>query len=101
MKSLNGLPDSSILKEYYDSASRTLAVPDLINGFESLNAKLTQHLDRHHTIGHTFFMMPHFDTQQLKRVWDRKRYPLIEEYFFDEPQIAAEFVLSEFWPSTV
>ena len=33
----------------------------------------------------------------LQRVWRRKLAPLIEEYFFDQPDIAAEFTLERFW----
>ena len=47
-------PDRQILESYF--ASRTNTVPDLFDGFEALNAALTEHLDRHHTIGHTFLM---------------------------------------------
>ncbi len=33
------------------------------------------------------------------RVWRRKIAPLIEEYFFDQPDLAAEFTLERFWPA--
>ena len=34
----------------------------------------------------------------LDRVWRRQIQPLIEEYFFDQPNIAQEFALEQFWP---
>ncbi len=36
---------------------------------------------------------------RLRAVWRRKLRPLIEEYFFDEPDIAAEYEITQFWPS--
>jgi hypothetical protein len=34
----------------------------------------------------------------LRRVWQRKVSPLIEEYFFDAPDLAREFTLGRYWP---
>lgn len=48
-------PESSILTKYYAS-DNTNEVPDLVEGFEALNTELEGQLDRHHTIGQTFFM---------------------------------------------
>ena len=36
---------------------------------------------------------------RLKHVWAHKISPLIEEYFFDQPDLAATFALRDFWPS--
>jgi len=65
-----------------------------------LNEELTKCLDRHHTIGHSFFMAEHMTRARLRAVWDRKIAPLIEEYFFDQPHVADQFTLSRFWPET-
>ena len=46
-------------------------------------------IDRHHTIGHTFFMEKSLDPKRLAAIWDRKIGPLLDEYFFDRPDLAA------------
>ena len=50
-------------------------------------------------IGHAFFMRPQMDSTALRRVWQRKVFPLIEEFFFDQPDLAKEFSIEKFWPS--
>ena len=55
-------------------------------------------LDKHHTIGHTFFMQNPLTRARLRQIWDRKIGPLIEEYFFDQPDLANQFTLERFWP---
>ena len=89
-------PSAEILRRYYKM--HTSEVENLIEGFENLNAALEEQLDRHHTIGHTFFMASPMTPQELQRVWTRKVGPLIEEYFFDQPDIAREFTLERYWP---
>ena len=65
-----------------------------------LNEKLMLHLDRHHTIGHAFFMQQNMSASKITQVWKRKVFPLIEEFFFDRPEILDEYSLEKFWPST-
>lgn len=89
-------PEADILRRYYKK--HTTEVENLVEGFESLNAALEESLDRHHTIGHTFFMSSPMTPQELERAWKRKVGPLIEEYFFDQPDLAREFTLERFWP---
>lgn len=90
-------PDASILSRFYEGHAN--AISSLVDGFEALNARLTDQLDRHHGIGHTFFMFEDgLSSQRLARVWARQIQPLIEEYFFDQPDIAAEFRAEKFWP---
>lgn len=89
-------PDSKILERYYKS--RDNQIPGLIDGFEQLNAQLTSTLDRHHTVGHTFFMASSMTPARLQGTWTRKIAPLLEEYFFDQPHVAEDFSLDRFWP---
>ena len=35
---------------------------------------------------------------RLGQVWDRQLRPLIEEYFFDQTDIARDFTVEKFWP---
>jgi 5-methylcytosine-specific restriction protein B len=91
-------PDPDILQRWYVNGNVN-TVPDLLPGFAELNRVLENALDRHHTIGHTFFMAKAFDEKALARVWKRKIGPLLEEYFFDRPDFAAKFTFAQFWPS--
>jgi MoxR-like ATPase len=91
-------PRRDILERYYKRPPHVNEVASLLDGFDRLNAELASKLDRHHTIGHTFFMTPRMTPLQLDRVWKHKIAPLIEEYFFDQPDIAAEFRREELWP---
>jgi 5-methylcytosine-specific restriction enzyme B len=91
------LPERRILESYF--ASRTNTVPDLYDGFEALNAALTKHLDRHNTIGHTFFMADPMTPDELRRVWRHQVGPLIDDYFFDRPSLADEYKPENFWHS--
>lgn len=91
------LPSRRILKAFYES--NTNQVPDLFDGFERLNATLEQLLDKHHTVGHTFFMAKVFSPTALRIAWKRKIRPLIEEYFFDRAAELKMFELEAFWPS--
>jgi 5-methylcytosine-specific restriction protein B len=90
-------PSVDILGRYY--AARTCQVEDLGEGFLKLNDRLTDLLDRHHTIGHSFFMANPMTPARLRATWRRQLQPLLEEYFFDQPALAATFHLEEFWPS--
>jgi MoxR-like ATPase len=91
-------PDAEVLERYYAKADNRNDVSSLLSGFEKLNEELLSQLDRHHRIGHAFFMAPHMSLGQLRAVWDRKIGPLIEEYFFDQPDVADTFEASAFWP---
>jgi 5-methylcytosine-specific restriction endonuclease McrBC GTP-binding regulatory subunit McrB len=92
-------PDPEILARFYDGPGNQNDIPDLIAGFTKLNEALEKELDRHHTIGHAFFMAKTMTPQRLGRVWDHKIGPLIEEYFFDRPDLAAGFVPASYWSS--
>jgi hypothetical protein len=72
---------------------------ELITGFEKLNAKLSEDVDRHHTIGHSYVLHKSMNAQVLRDVWDQEIFPLIEDYFFDRPDKVAEYGIEGFWPS--
>ncbi len=93
------LPDVAILRRFYTNPEHHNSVEDLFDGFIALNDALKAKLDRHHTIGQTFFMATLMTPDHLRRVWRRKLEPLIEEYFFDMPDVAEEFEIGKFWPS--
>ncbi|QNN53565.1 MrcB family domain-containing protein [Nocardioides mesophilus] len=90
-------PSRKILQSFYETAQ--CEVPDLLAGFDKLNLRLTELLDRHHTVGHSFFMADPFTPHLLNAVWTRQLQPLFEEYFFDDPSVAASLKMEEFWPN--
>ncbi len=90
-------PDPDILRRHYENGRQ--ALDGLVNGFIRLNEVLETELDRHHTIGHSFFMRELMDGATLRQIWTRRVYPLIEEFFFDQPDLAKEFSLEKFWPN--
>jgi len=89
-------PNPKMLEAYFNN--NTNKVPNLIDGFIKLNEDLTSNLDAHHTIGHTFFMKDGLDRHMLGNIWKRKIKPLIDEYFFDQSDIADEFKFEKYWP---
>jgi 5-methylcytosine-specific restriction protein B len=91
--------DPGVLSRYYDGDGRSTEVPSLVDGFTALNEKLTDHLDRHHTIGQSFFMASSYDAVSLRRAWERQIKPLIEDYFFDQEDLVEDFTLDAFWPN--
>jgi AAA domain (dynein-related subfamily)/EVE domain len=91
-------PRPDILDAYYRSAGNNSEVFGLAEGLRKLNDLLTQHLDHHHTVGHSFFMAENFTNNDLRRTWLRQIRPLIDEYFFDQPDLVQQFDLTMFWP---
>ncbi len=67
-------------------------------GLKKLNDSLESQLDRHHTIGHSFFMETDYSYDDLQRTWERQIGPLLEEYFFDQPDIAKAYSWETLWP---
>ena len=93
-------PDPDILRRFYASPQRVNEVPDLVDGFLRLNDQLTEQLDEHHTIGQSFFMADVMTSERLRHTWKRQLMPLIHEYFFDQPDVAREYDVTEFWSTS-
>lgn len=91
------MPSQAVLREFLGESD--IDVEEVVNGLSELNGKLSAQLDRHHTIGHSFFMKPGLAWGDIRRVWDRRLLPLIEEYFYDQPDLVADYKLAAFWPS--
>ena len=90
-------PEVGILERFYRRPGRENEVSDLLDRFVEMNSKLQALLDRHHTIGHSFFMADRMTPQRLETVWRRKIIPLLEKYFFDQPDIVTDFRVDRFW----
>lgn len=94
------VPDVEIIRKHYTKPQNSNELGEVLyDGFKSLNAQLEGFLDRHHLIGHSFFMKQIMDGLALSRVWIQQIQPLIEEYFFDRPDLITDFSLERFWPS--
>lgn len=89
-------PDAEVLGRYFSS----IALPStaVIEGLSRLNGHLTRDLDRHHTIGHSFFMRNDMSPKVLREVWMRKLLPLIEEYYYDQPDGMGSLSVNQLWP---
>jgi 5-methylcytosine-specific restriction protein B len=89
--------DADLLQRFYDLPENETSVEELVPGFVRLNHDLTQLLDRHHTVGQSFFMAKDYDRKRLELTWRRQIMPLIEEYFFDQPDVVANFTIEKYW----
>jgi 5-methylcytosine-specific restriction protein B len=92
-------PNPDVLEAFYAEPGNVCEVADLVEGFKQLNQKLEDEIDRHHLVGHTFFMHQHLTSKRLRSTWRRQIAPLLDEYFYDAPEQAATYVFEEFWPS--
>ena len=94
------LPDVEILKKFYqDPSNKNELGQELFNGFETLNNKLRNDLDKHFMVGHSYFMNTEMNAKRLRTTWSQEVCPLIEEYFFDNDDRTAEYSFNSFWPS--
>lgn len=92
-------PNSEALTNYYSKTRQDSGA--IADGLISLNAALAGDIDRHHTIGHSFFMKRDMSQDTLWDIWERQIFPLIEEYFFDQPDLAGDYTIERFWPRNV
>jgi 5-methylcytosine-specific restriction protein B len=90
-------PRPDILAAYYDDGSHSTGVPGIDIGFAKLNQELSAQLDRHHTIGHSFFMRDLLTPDHLRRTWVRQIRPLLEDYFFDQEDLVDHFKPERYW----
>jgi 5-methylcytosine-specific restriction endonuclease McrBC GTP-binding regulatory subunit McrB len=93
-------PNYEVLHNFYQWNESH--VPNLIQGLKLLNTELEKKLGKHCLIGHTFFMKSNdrpLMYEDLGKIWDRKIFPLLAEYFLDDPNELATFNSFEnFWP---
>jgi len=58
---------------------------EILSLFIKLNTALTNDLDKHYQIGHSYFMKEDISEERvLKSVWKRGIMPLLEEYFYSQ-----------------
>jgi len=91
-------PSPEALSQFFHRPDNTCTIDGFEDGFVQLNNRLRTDIDRHHAVGHTFFMHKRLDRPTLDRVWKRQIRPLLEEYFFDDPDTADSYRVEGFWP---
>jgi hypothetical protein len=93
-------PNYEVLNSYYKFTENR--VPNLIEGLKLLNKELGARLGKNCLIGHTFFIKKNkdpFTYDDLEKIWDRKIFPQLVEYFLDDPTDLELFNSFEnFWP---
>ena len=92
-------PDVNVLRKHYATIGSNDLGDELFDGFEKLNARLVEDLDRHRVIGHSYFMAEQFDSAKLLSRWNRQIAPLLDEYFFERQSQAEKYSIKDFWPS--
>ena len=79
-------PDYELVEDWLrENASEEMAniVPRLLG---TMNARITRLIDRDHEIGHTYFMKKGIGWPTLRTVLYHEIIPLLQEYFYNEPQ---------------
>ncbi len=93
-------PSAEILRKYYEKKIRKgqikfegVKLSDLTGIFKKLNNKIGEDIDKHHKIGHSYFMKKEgmVDKEYLMNIWEFEIKPLLEEYFFDESYKVKEY----------
>ena len=75
-------PNAAILDNWlatHGASSEARGV--LLDLFETVNSRLSEHLDPDHRLGHSYFMLDPLDAPTLDRLWRTAIRPLIAEYF--------------------
>jgi 5-methylcytosine-specific restriction enzyme B len=87
-------PDAAVLSawlEHHPPTGESELAAKIIGLFRRLNARLRADLGQHYQIGHSYFMVPEFDQERLRTVWDHHVLPVLEEYFVGHPGRAARY----------
>lgn len=93
-------PDVEVLKAHYSVGGATNELgEELFEGFNALNLALSDDLDKHRLVGHSYFMEEAFDVGTLRAKWERQIAPLLDEYFFERHARDNKYTLERFWPS--
>lgn len=92
-------PNVQVLRDFYASPENTNELgEELFEGFEALNSQVESLMgDRHYQIGHSYLMKTRLDKHELRKIWKQQLQPLLEEYFFDRPEIVRDFLINTYW----
>ena len=75
-------PSSKILEAHYSEHGRINELgQSLYDGFNALNEAVFAVMgDRHHGIGHSYFMLDRMSRAALQAIWERQVHPLLQDY---------------------
>ena len=91
-------PDKEILEKFYNLEKNELKFTKITDSMEELNQRIYTLLEtKNQLIGHTFFMREKLDLEELLHIWERKIYPQLEEYFYDDNQKLNSFKFENFF----
>ena len=91
-------PDKKILEKFYNLEKNELKFTKITDSMEELNQRIYTLLEtKNQLIGHTFFMREKLDLEELHHIWERKIYPQLEEYFYDDNQKLNSFKFENFF----
>ena len=91
-------PDKKILEKFYNLEKNELKFKKITDSMEELNQRIYTLLEtKNQLIGHTFFMREKLDLEELHHIWERKIYPQLEEYFYDDNQKLNSFKFENFF----
>lgn len=92
------LPNVDVIRNHYGSGSENQLGELLFDGFNRLNTQIAADLDRHHQIGHSYFIHHQMTAEVLRDVFSQQIAPLLEDYFMDDPSRLGEYQFERFWP---
>lgn len=79
-------PDANVLRAFLERSDCTADIPKIVESFKKLNSMINEKRGKHYEIGHSFWMKRGFTEGTLKDIWEFNIRPLLEEYFFDDPE---------------
>lgn len=90
------MPDADILyncllKERYQPSA--VGVDKIKLFFVNLNKTILndEKLGRHYQLGHSYFIKEKLDETKIRRIWKYALIPILEEYYFEEPEQITKF----------
>jgi hypothetical protein len=90
------MPDAEILekcllRERYQPSS--ISVDKIKSFFENMNRIIAddEKLGRHYQLGHSYLIKERLDETKIRRIWKYAIIPILEEYYFEEPEQMAKF----------
>ena len=91
-------PNMQVLESFYKTRRNELGAT-LWDGLTQLNQRIESELGVSHlSVGHSYFMKTDgMDKFQLDKIWKQQIFPLIEDYFYDQPELSRSFRLQDFW----
>jgi len=81
------MPNKTILEKWFDKNPPLIDKTKILAFWEEVNEAVREEpkLGRHYQVGHSYLMRENLDKDLFQRIKRFDIYPLLEEYFFEEP----------------